>query len=208
MQSLVERVPLDRFMPFVMAAAQGLPESMAQAYVRQACIDFSTRSGILKRAVTFNLQPCVFEYPLFSPEDGEQIVRVSEVRVGRAEYRGHRDRIVFFHFGRRFTVSDGMLHLSHAPSEHEKPIPVEVRLRVSPTQDACDVDALLYDDWQQAIEDGALARIYQLPGYQFTALPLATQRGRSFDEQIVRARVRAVRADTSAELNALAPPII
>lgn len=206
MQSLVDRVPLDRFMPFVMAGAQGLPETMAHAYVRQACIDFATRSSILRRRVTFDLQANVAEYPLW-PADCEQIVRVKELRVDRVPYFGRRKSIAFTHCGMLFTVADGMLRLSRTPV-HDRPGAVDVWMCVSPTQGACEVDALLYEDWQQAIEDGALARIYQLPGYQFTSLPLATQRGRSFDEHIARARVRALRSDTSASLTAIAPRIV
>ncbi|MCA8017733.1 hypothetical protein [Burkholderia metallica] len=206
MENLVEFVPLDQFMPFVMAGAQGLPETMAQAYVRQACIDFATRSSILRRRVIVDLQARVTDYPIWSDER-EQVVRVNEVRVDGTPYRGQRNSVVFMHMGVRFTVADGMLRLSHVP-HHDRPGVIEIRLSASPTQDACDVDSLLYDDWQPAIEDGALARIYQLPGYTFTSFPLAAQRGRSFDEKIARARVRALRSDTSAHLTAIAPRIV
>ncbi|KVD35425.1 hypothetical protein WI84_16275 [Burkholderia ubonensis] len=206
MENPVEFVPLEQFMPFVMAGAQGLPETMAQAYVRQACIDFATRSSILRRRVIVDLQEHVTEYPIWA-DDREQVVRVNEVRVDGTPYRGQRNSVVFMHMGVRFTVADGMLCLSRVPV-HDRAGAIEIRLCASPTQGTCEVDSLLYDDWQSAIEDGALARIYQLPNYQFTSFPLAAQRGRSFDEKIARARVRALRSDTSAMLTAVAPRIV
>ncbi|NML34514.1 hypothetical protein [Paraburkholderia antibiotica] len=206
MQLPIERVPLTQFMPFVMAAAQGLPETMAQAYVRQACIDFATRSSILRRRIVISLQPRVRAYPIW-PHESEQVVRVNEVDVNGTPYRARRGGVAFHHFGTRFTVEDGMLVLSREPS-HERPGAVHVRMCIAPSRDACEVDALLHDDWQQSIEDGALARIYQLPGYQFTSLQLAQVRGRSFDEGVARARIRALRSDTSASLDAIAPPIV
>jgi len=206
----VERVPLDAFLPFVMVGARGVPEALALGYIRQACIDFATRSGILRRVALLDEQRYVRDYPLW-PDAEEQIVRVNEVALNGIRYRGGRDRAGFrspwFWRNAGFTIRDGVLLLAVVP-QCDRPEAIDVRMCVAPTQRACEVDALLLDDWQQAIEDGALARLYQLPGYSFSAPMLATARGRSFDEAIARARIRALKSDTGESMRAVAPPIV
>ncbi|SAK62637.1 hypothetical protein AWB76_03284 [Caballeronia temeraria] len=206
MSGLVDRVSLDVFLPFVMAGARGLPESMALAYIRQACIEFAQRSNILRRRAFIDMQCGVTDYPVW-PDDCEEIARINAVRVGLTTYRGTRDTIDLCHCGSRFTVRDGLLHLP-TPPHGDQPRAVEVRFCAKPAQTACEVDAILHSDWQDAIEDGALARIYQLPGYEFTQPMLATTRARSFYEKIARARVRALKSDTSATPFAVAPSFI
>lgn len=206
MDDFIERTPLDAFLPFVMAAARGLPETMAIAYIRQACIEFCRRSNAVRRHVTLDQQRHVVDYPIW-PEDSEQVVRLSEVRVGTSTYRARRDHLEFGHWGVRYTVRDGLVHLSARPQK-DVPGAIEIRFVVAPTQTACEVDSVLYHDWQNAIEDGALARIYQLPGYEFTEPRLATSRGASFDERIARARVQAIKSDTTATTVALAPRFV
>jgi hypothetical protein len=206
MDNFIERTPLDAFLPFVMAAARGLPETMAIAYIRQACIEFCRRSNAVRRHVRLDQQRHVVDYPIW-PDDSEQVVRVTEVRVGTSTYRARRDHLEFAHWGVRYTVRDGLVHLSARPQK-DVPDAIDIRFVVAPTQTACEVDSILYHDWQNAIEDGALARIYQLPGYEFTEPRLATSRGTSFDERIARARVQALKSDTTATTVALAPRFV
>lgn len=215
LQTVVNRVGLDRFLPFIMAAAQGLPESMALAYIREACIDFCEKSSILRRRIFITTQPRVHEYPLL-PDDDERLIRVDEVSLGRRRFRLHRDRTVFLLHGMQATVRDGRLALSFVPfREALTPPPwddwryrIEVRATVAPTHDACAVDEILLHDWEHAIEDGALARIYMLPGYKFSSPQLAGVREQSFSEGIRRARVRGITSDTSADIFATAMPIV
>ncbi|WP_333679872.1 hypothetical protein [Dyella sp.] len=204
--SLVERVGLDEFLPFVMAACPDLPEAMATAYIRQACIDFCTRSGILRRKTWIDQQRDVRAYPVW-PDAGETIVRINEVHVDGRCYRGARNRCCFDHFGIRFTVDDGMLRLSSPPGR-DKPQAIEVRFVAAPERNACEVDALLYEDWADAIEDGTLAKLYLLPAYSFASPTLAKARRGSYDDHVRRARVRALKSDTGDSTVAIAPPFV
>ncbi|SIO50538.1 hypothetical protein SAMN05444172_2578 [Burkholderia sp. GAS332] len=194
MQNLIERVPLDVFMPFIMAGCPDLPESMAQAYIRQTCVDFCQRSGWLRRTSHIDQQLDVCDYPVWL-DACEQIVRINEVHIDHTSYRGGRDSCCFDHCGARFTVRDGMLHMSDKP-QRDKQHAIKVRFISAPTRDACEVDATLHHDWQEAIEDGALAKIYLLPGYRFTSPQLSIVRGKSFSEHVGRARIRALRSET------------
>lgn len=206
MQNLIDRVGLDVFMPFVMAACAELPEPMAQAYIRQACIDFCVRSGTLRRKSFISQQRNVKEYPVW-PDACEEVVRVNEVHVDSACYRGGRNTCCFDHCGCRFTIAEGMLHISSAP-QWDKPDSIEVRFVAKPARDACEVDATLYDDWHEAIVDGALAQLYLLPGYKWTSPQLAGVRDVGFARRIRQARVQALKSDTGDTIMARAPSFV
>ena len=206
MQSLIERVALERFMPFVIAGAPTCPETMVFAYIRDTCIDFATRSNSLRRRSTILQQCGVREYPVW-PDCCEQIVRINEARVGQRCYRGARDTCSFDWGGARFTVTDGMLHISNDPPD-DCPRSIEVRFTVSPARDACEVDATLFDDWQTAIVDGTLSRLYMLPGYPFSAAQLGIVKERAYTANINRARIRALKSDTGDVTYAVAAPFV
>jgi hypothetical protein len=152
-------------------------------------------------------------------------VRVNELHVGNWCYRGGRDSCCFDYHGRRFTVRDGMLHIARPPTDdypyhsadgktypatHDcgEPSMIEARFTVAPSAEACDVDATLFNDWRSAIVDGTLVQLYLLPGYPFTAPQLAFARERGFNAAVNRARIRALKSDTSATLFATAPPFV
>lgn len=204
--NLIERVGLDVFLPFVMAACPDVPETMAIGYLRQACIDFSQRSGLLRRTALIDQQRGVCDYPLW-PERCESVVRVNEVCVEGCCYRGGRSGCCFDHGGARFTIDEGMLCIAGAQAQ-DKPDAIEVRFVVAPARDACVVDAILHDDWQEAIEDGALARLYLLPNTPFSSPPLAGVRSRSFADYIRRARIQVLKSDTGESIDARAPAFV
>ncbi|CAE6958668.1 hypothetical protein [Paraburkholderia domus] len=206
MQSLVERLPLDVFMPYVIAGAALCPESMALAYVRDACIDFATRSNTLRRRTFIHQQCGVRDYPVW-PDCCEQIVRINEAHVDGWCYRGARDTCCFDRSGALFTVSDGLLHISSEPSD-DRPRSIELRFTVTPTRDACEVDATLFNDWQNAITDGALARLYMLPGYPFSAPQLGVVRERAYNGAVSRARIRSLKSDTGDVTMARGTPFV
>ncbi|OLL27469.1 hypothetical protein BTH42_31990 [Burkholderia sp. SRS-W-2-2016] len=179
---------------------------MALAYVRDTCIDFCVRSNTLRRRTVIDQQCGVSDYPLW-PDHDEQIVRVNEAHVNGTCYRGARDACCFEHGGARFTIRDGALHISH-DAAHDRPQAIEVRFTVSPTRRACEIDATLFDDWQPAIADGTLARLYMLPGYPFTAPQLSLVRERAYNVAVNRARIRSLKSDTGDTAMARGMPFL
>ena len=202
----IARVELRAFLPFVMAACPDAPEDMAVAYVLQATIDFCQRSGVLRRVAFIDQQANVNAYPVW-PEPCETVVRVNEVCIDGCCYRGGRATCCFDHCGARYTVDDGLLRISITP-EVDKPAAIEVRFTAAPARDACEVDAVLLEDWQEAIEDGALARLHLLPKFAFCSQALAATRSRSFADHIRRARTAALKSDTGDAVHARAPAFV
>jgi hypothetical protein len=206
MMQLYERVPLNQFMPFVMAGCMACPESIAIAAIRQACITFCQRSGWLRRTVKIDQQSKVTAYPIWSDQD-EQIVRINRVCVNDQCYSGQRNRCDFKYGAYRFTISDGLLIVAPVPQQ-DKENAIEVHFCATPTHSTCEVDATLYHDWSNAIEDGTLAKLYALPNYAFSDVRLAQIKNQQFNEHINRARIRALKNEIGDVVMARAPSFI
>ena len=204
--SPIARVELRAFLPFVMAACPDAPENLAVAYVRQAAIDFCQRSGVLWRTAFIDQQANVSAYPVW-PEPCETVVRVNAVCVDGCCYRGCRASCCFDHCGARYTIDDGLLCIAITP-EVDRSASIEVRFAAAPARDACEVDAVSMDDWQEAVEDGALARLHLLPKYAFSSQTLAGIRSRSFADSVRRARVAALKSDTGGPMRAWASEFV
>lgn len=193
---MIDRVDLPDFLPFVMAACAKLPPDIATAYIRRAIIEFCQRSNYLERIHFIDQQKCVKDYPIW-PDDLEEVVRINEVHVGNFCYRAARDACCFDYCGVKFTVRNGLLHLSCTP-ECDKPRSIEVRFTAKPTRTACQVDSSLLNDWESVIVDGALSQLYALPNYTWTNPQLAELKAINFSKGIARARIQRLKSDTSA----------
>lgn len=188
-----DKVGLDKFLPFVMFACKGLPESIAQSYIRQTIIDFSKQSSVLRRHKTVMVTRGFDVFPI-EPDDGENIVRINHVKVNGCCYEGVRGLCCFRACGRTFTVKDGFIHLS---SSVQDDIAVEVCYTATPSFDACEVDAVFFDDWHHAIEDGVLSRLMLIPGYEFTQPQIAQHRALSYANHIKQARMSMLKAENT-----------
>ena len=203
--SEINTISLNEFLPFIMANCPELPESIAQAYLRQTCIDFCQRSSILRRHVTIDLQEGVSNYPIW-PNGNEQVVRINQVSSGGKNLRGQRNHYSLPSCG-TFTVQDGFVILS-SPVNYDADDALHIEMTVTPSRKACEIDELLYQDWQEAIEDGTLARLFLLPNYPFSDPRLAMVRSRSYADHIIRARVRASRSNQTDAVFAVATPFL
>jgi hypothetical protein len=181
-----ETVCWDAFAPEVAVAFEGIPQSMALNYIRQAAIDLAEKSQVLVRELDVPLQPCVTEYLLEVPTC-ERIVSVQSVgirgdaqgcpcargsRTGRwSAWRCHRESFRF-EYPNRMTVNVGP-HPPHDPHRPEELRPAWVRVAVAPTRDSCDVNRRFYEVYHEAVVNGAIARLLLIPKTGWTNVSLA-----------------------------------
>lgn len=203
---MIQRLPLTEFLPFVMLGCPGVPEPIAIAAIRLACIDFCQRSGWLERKTRIDQQKHVCEYPVW-PDENEAIARLKEVKIGCTCYTAATDSCCFDHCGTRFTVARGMLKLSKAPVCDEKNA-IQIWFAAKPTQLACDVDASLFNDWHEAILNGTLARLYAVPGREWSSESFAETNRQNFNADISTARVQVLRGHSDANVILQTPAII
>ena len=178
------RVPWSHFIPEVAIGLGSVPDAMVENYVRQSAVDLAERSQALLRWVEVPLQECVTEYRIEVPH-GERVVSVQRFRIGEAQdwpcamgtsapctagrlRFGWPDKLFYEGFG----LVDATLH---------------VRVAVAPTRDSCEVDARFYEQFHEAVVNGALARLYRLRKTDWFDPNLAEYHRRLADGQITAA---------------------
>ncbi|AEP36229.1 hypothetical protein [Taylorella asinigenitalis] len=182
----MSRVSLDEFLPFVMANCPDLPIELARAYIRRSIIEFAKKSGILKRVSTQPIQADVRDYFIITNDD-ENVVFVNAVYVNGSLDKRFYNHCIYEKCG-GLSVGDALIHLSVNP-ERTNSDGLQIHYTACPTNSACEVDSIFFDDWREAIENGALARLFLLPNYSFTDFRLATYKDRAFYDAIKSARV-------------------
>lgn len=180
------KVPYSDFLPHVMAFVQGdtrpgMSSEAAASFIRNSAIKFATASGILIKDVTVKLQSGMHTYPLFlvvGEESDEKIIRV----VSAYHSETNAD-IVLDGF------EDDCITLSSTPDGCDLGS-IIVRVVAVPTRTSCKVDELLFNDWHDAIINGALSEIHMMPQQPWTSGGAAQDRTRLFRQDVSRARIR------------------
>lgn len=181
-----ERVDLDQFLPTVLFSAPGVDHEIAAYYVREAAIQFCSRSRLLRQTLEVELQPCV-ENPLIEPRcDDLRIVAIHQV-CGRAL----RPNEPCCSWGGCSVVYDGevTLMLSPPPSNSQPLRPLPVTVSVAPLASACSLPTVLFERHRETIAAGARAMLFKVPGTQFYDLRAAAEQDRLFTAGITGAGI-------------------
>lgn len=194
MNFLTTSVPIEDFLPQVLAATldekgeTSLPSNAAISYIRSAAIEFARRTNILKHTIRVDLQCGLREYVL-ETTGCETVIGVTSARY---EDWYEEDCGTFWSFGGiNFQLDNGILKLNHAPKED---IPGGLILEVItvPNRDACTLDSRLFDQWHDAIVNGALSNLYMMPSRPWSSVSRADYSRRLFNEAIGMATVSRV----------------
>ena len=182
------KVPLDEFLPELSLEVPELPADIIMNYVRSAAIEFAERTHVLQREITICLQPCVGNYILDAP-DCTRIVAVSGICRGGT----CRSQVTRLTSSPCFVAGFGSSAWWERPDIiwfHPAPsLPSEavVRVSVAPAVDACEVDAILFNEHKEAIQAGARARIYNIPRRPWSSAPHAEEQRKEFLRRIASA---------------------
>jgi hypothetical protein len=202
MKLLKQTVPLDKFLPHVLAFAIGdeqsgsLPENAALSFIRNAAFTFAEKTGIIKDTIKVDIQCGMNEYPL-EVATCEQIINISKARLGDFE---SDDCGIKWSWGNvSFQFDDDVIYIHPAPTQ-DIDLGLELEVVLAPAKDACEVDSRLYDKWHDAIIHGALAEIHMMPGRPWSSVSRADYRRRLFNEEVSRAINRKVLKGTREPL--------
>jgi hypothetical protein len=194
MNLLKQTVPLEKFLPHVLAFAIGdertgaLPDSAALSFIRNAAFTFAERTGILTQNIKVDLQCGLSEYPL-DLSSCDTIIGVKHARFGDFETEGCG---CFWSWGGvDFTFDDDVLSIYPAPTRDVED-GLDLTVIVAPNKDSCDIDATLYNKWHDAIVNGALSEIHLMTNQPWSSVSRADYRRRLFEEAISRATIRKV----------------
>jgi hypothetical protein len=208
MQLLKNKTDYKSFIPHILANTVNtendtvLPESAAISFVRNACINFAERTGIIKQRLVIDLQAGLSEYPL-DALDCETIIGVSKAKMVNFESEDCGTRWSWGNV--TFEFDDDVLYVHPAP-DHDVDGGLELEIVLSPSRDSCEVDSVLYDKWFDAILNYALSEIHMMPGYPWSSVTRAEYRKRLYNEDVTRAIVRKVLKGNTQPLKVMPNP--
>lgn len=178
----IEYVPLSYFIDELMLL-DGIEQPMAEDYVRKAVIDFCTRTQVVKRTTDIELIACAKEY-LLDLEDCDRVVSIREVcgyEVLKEEPCAGMN--CYGHYIWHVPPNNVVI----SPTPIESGDKVRVVVSVAPTQDCCEVDALIYQRYRDVIIDKALAMLYQVKQARWFDLQLSLQHEKQYKAGLVQA---------------------
>lgn len=185
----VEFIPLTEFLPRITLIAKGVPDDVALEYIRQACQTLARDSLLLKRDLHLDVQAGVRDYYLENG-DNEQVHYVRYVRFGKEQ----RPCIAGFQRMERCECRDFVFEpndkiiLRKAPkvdAENQ----LFVRYFAVPTQNACEVDKLLFDRYHDVVVNGVLADLLLMRQYAFADPQMAMLYEKRFKQGIAQAKI-------------------
>lgn len=179
----VEKVPLSYFADEVVVATEGIEIDMAESYIRNAIIDFCTRTQVLRRTFEITLECGADEYLIDLNED-ERLVSLKGSCSGYELLRSAPCGTNCYGRSMWF-VPPQYLMISPKPTGSGGKLTITTS--VAPNQDCCEVDRLLYDKYREVIINGALARLHLVKSAKWYDPNLAVVFSREYQRGIAQA---------------------
>ena len=153
------------WVPEIIAGFMDMSDELAASYARRAAIEFAQKSRALRRLIAVELQPGVARYPVF-PFEGESVQGVIKIESAMGECScgdlaglGKVNiGVVHFNVAQQEIViqPNGKSCGCHTGSDFG-PKHLLITVWVSPTEDSCDHDAYLWEQYRSDITKGARA---------------------------------------------------
>lgn len=195
------------------------PDDMIGIAVRQAAADFSRETRVLRRIAKMDIQKGVRDYYV-KPLDGERISLVDVVCVDgerlepirkQHEWSGYpslynHDNGYYSHdngyscFHRKYgsftwNIPDKLVLTNEPCIENKGAIFIEYHASVS--EDACQVDSMLYERYREGIQRRAIETILSIPGYEWARPDFAIDSARRAEIETTRAKIDVMRGYAS-----------
>jgi len=178
----------------------GVPPALAEGAIRQSAIDLCDRAGCWPFTLVVQTQPRVHDYPLLIPEQSNP-VGIKSVSVGSQSYYPDIYGARLCGCGGSAFALHGMraIHIRPVPDE-EDPAYATVELWLKPTQDACELPTVLYEEFVDAIANGAASRLFGMPKQEWSNAGLMQRFLLLFQADITRAKNKRVLGRTPGPL--------
>lgn len=200
-----DMVALDEFVPYVLPSVPEAPEEMVAHYVRMAAIDFCRKTHVVKATVTFDLQKGVSDY-CFDCIEGLKPFTLNSVCVGSSKIPALREtpcpgpRCAY---GYSYNGEYDVLVFPAPKCDVPKGLSIEAVMQ--PDQDACELPRILYEQYAEALADGALHRMLSLPTSDWFNASVAGVHMRRYINAVTQAKLLVARRNVNGPLIAQAP---
>ena len=205
------------FLPRVMASASGVPREIALDAIGTAIIRLCTDSQIWQHNNTdINVVQSIDSYNVTPAGLNARVVSPVYVKYNKIEIPArtrewlnqhdsgwdHADEGVPTGF---LVDTVGSILLNRKPEENiTAGLVTRVSLRPTRAATSVDDDGTIYEEWQEAVEHGALEHLLSMTGRAWTDMARATDEGKTFVFEIQRARARAKKGQTNTDTTAKA----
>lgn len=180
--NIINTVPLTYFIDELMLL-DGMEQHMAEDYVRKAIIEFCRKTQVLRRITEIELIECANEYLLDLNED-ERVVSIQEV-CGYEVLKNEPCNLP--NCNRHYVWFVPPNNLMVSPTPVKSGGRVRVVVSVTPQQDFCEVDELIYENYREVIIDKALSMLYKIKQARWYDLQLAVVHEKSYNIGVVQA---------------------
>lgn len=184
-----------RWLPEVMVGIDDPNEEIAAAYVRETAIDFAKKTKVLRRNVYVLMCPNEHVYPVF-PHVGERIVGVIRARTlsgqSCSSCKGNTGRLQTFDFEFRAATNEITIYGDVCGNDV-----LQIEVWSAPTEESCSQDAVLYDQFRQAIAMEARRRYAMAYHFNQAGLLRSLQSAQDFEVATVLAARSVVQKPAS-----------
>lgn len=191
----VDTYDWDRWLPEVIVGVEDPDEEIAAAYTREAAIEFCRDGRVLQREVAIELEPGISTYPLF-PYAGERIEGVIAMildKQERCECSGRLSGDSPYGWGYRLDNRRNEITLTGAPSRGL----LRLLVWATPTEDACEHDVFLYDNFRADITVGARRKYALAVHFRDRELIASLPTENRWSTAILAAKKRAMHTPTA-----------
>lgn len=196
------------FLPNVLINVLGCMEDVALGAIGSAAIRFCEDSLIWQEdnpaadisinVDTYSILPAAIPdsrvvVPIYVSYNGNPVEPVTRAELDRSfpGWRNAEPGTPYCYF----VETPGTIRFNVRPNE-DITAGLFTRVALKPTQDATAVGDIVYDDWRDAIESGALAMLFGMKDKPWSDPDRSTGEGRNFTFQIQRARAREAMGHT------------
>jgi hypothetical protein len=188
------------FVPDIVAKASGCPDSVVIDGARKAIIRLCEDSLIYSDdIIPGDIVTGVDDYTI-TPPVSTRVVTVLSLYQNKRELRGYTEQELDYYDYNWRNANPGIatgwtllapdrIKLNRVP-EKDLSGGIVVKAALKPSESAVVVDNMFYNDWRQAVTDGALSLILAIPKKPWTNKAEANERGKAFIFQVQRARER------------------
>lgn len=183
------------FLPYVLPYVAGCPSPLAEQYIRDVCIDFCTYSLIAQEAhLPVSARQGVDTYS-FTPPQGMEVLMImrawyekAPIAVFNLDSPAMRPEMISTRFlgantnggtPRALKMDNTKTFTLNVAPATDSAAAITMQVALKPTRTATTVPDILFNYYAYEIGQGVIARLYQMPGQEFTnpaiaAAPMAT----------------------------------
>lgn len=186
-----------KFMSEVIIGIDNPEEEIAASYIREAAIDFAATAKILQREAVVEVVPGVTTYPVFS-QDFERVAGILGVMCEDRSYgcsnfcSGVTQEGIRYHFDaahQELTVDCRVAVTGHRRY-------LKILFYAVPTEDACQYDSFLYENFRAGITKVARRRYVMAMHFRDRELVRSLPSEADVNAEMIRAKTASMRAHT------------